>query len=172
MEAKHYRADEVSFARRSLMEMLPNEIPDAALKALRRHVQRAQMGLHEYKCAICGKVFEARTEYSYKLRYKNKTTYYCCHKHMRMHEAPMIEREKQAILNRWTDRSCNMTERARVEAEVYRCRKKLEEWEARTKTPEYETMHWRKRGQINGNVVKWRTKLLMAEERLEELSKA
>lgn len=151
-----------------LTEMLPDEeLPVSEGQKPLGHI--SGMGLNRYKCAVCGKVFEAYSEYGYKLTYKSKTRWYCCHKHMRLHEAPMIEREKQAVLNRWTSKADAMTERARVEAEVYRCRKKLEEWMARTQEPGFKELHWKKRGAINQTVVKWRTKLLMAEERLEEM---
>lgn len=44
-------------------------------------------GLHEYKCAVCGKKFEGHAEYAYKKRMrglKSKTfKYYCSYSCMR-----------------------------------------------------------------------------------------
>lgn len=39
------------FPRKSLMDLLPEEIAQSEMDAMRRHVQREALGMREYTCA-------------------------------------------------------------------------------------------------------------------------
>ena len=56
------------------------------------------VGLHERKCIQCGKIFEARKEYVYKIEDTHKTDkyyYFCSWKCMRQHERENIDWKKR-----------------------------------------------------------------------------
>ena len=59
------------------------------------------MGLHNRKCTQCGKQFEGRMEYAYKIPIKKITSayyYFCSYKCMRAYEKEHVnERKKKEI---------------------------------------------------------------------------
>lgn len=58
---------------------------------------KAMIGLYGHKCKVCGKVFECRSEYVYKIeRAQSAKQFYwfCSYKHMREYEQKKADKKK------------------------------------------------------------------------------
>lgn len=58
---------------------------------------KAKVGLYEHKCKQCGKHFECRSEYAYKLSKRNSTKgfhYFCSYKCLRAYEEEHSKKKK------------------------------------------------------------------------------
>lgn len=134
-------------------------------------VKGEALGLKEHTCAICGKRFEVSNEYRYKIVKKNTARWYCCYKHFRLEEEKECARFKKLMLGRWAgDYEDRNTPEQLLEKEIAKCRKHLAQWQARFDDREaFAKLTIKKRGEINRQIVAWHTRLIVAEQKLEEL---
>jgi len=142
-------------------------------KGMNCTVKGEALGLHEHTCAICGKRFEVSSEYRYKIVKKGSTQWYCGYKHFRLDEAQECARFKNLMLGRWAgDYEDRNTPERQLEKEIEKCKAHLADWQARFDDREaFEKLSPKKRGEVNRQVVAWRTRLIVAEEKLEELKR-
>lgn len=141
-------------------------------KPYTRSGQEECMGIYPRTCAVCGKRFEAAAEYRYKITSKGKTRFYCSYSHFRLDDKPARERAKREALNRWVSTSKGaMSPIERAKSDVRAAQKRLDSWMAREKDPGYKALPKKKKTEITRKIAEWRTKVLLAEEKLEEMEK-
>lgn len=163
--------ENMGFSRRSIMDMLPEEITEADMDAIKRHVQREALGLIDCVCAECGKKFVAHREHRY--RYdpkKGPAQMYCSHRCFRKMEQKDAEAWRKRIMGAWA----GPKERTAVDyarEEVARCRDALEAAQTKKDGPAWENMNKDQRRQLDNRIAKWRARLVLAETKLEEAQK-
>lgn len=142
-------------------------------KGMNCTIKGEALGLREHTCAICGKRFEASTEYRYKIVKKSNARWYCCYKHFRLDEAQECAKFKKTMLGRWAgDYDDRYSPVKLLEKEIEKCKAHLADWQARFDDRDaFERLTHKKRGEVNRQIVAWRTRLIVAEEKLEELKR-
>lgn len=160
----------------SIMDMLPDELPQAEITPYTRSGMPVCVGLHAYKCAICKKAFEATTEHAYKLRGRNggKMKMYCSYTCFRVDEKPLLEKKKRAALRRWSadDYETPATPREKAERELSRCREKRKHWAAiKADKAQWDELPWYTQRSVEDKIAMWLAREIVAEQVLEELEK-
>lgn len=160
------------FPRKSLMDLLPEEIAQSEMDAMRRHVQREALGMREYTCAECGEVFVAYKEHKYRIDKKGKILMFCSHRCMRPTEKAEEEKYRRQVLGAWVvgdNRAKTPLEIAR--GNVNRCRTGLRKAEEKARNADWSALNTSQRYRLKQRIAKWSAQLLLAEMELEEVKK-
>ncbi len=160
--------ENMGFARRSIMDMLPEEIAEADMAAIKRHVQREALGLVECVCADCGKAFVAHREHRYRYEGKDGVKMYCSHRCFRKMERKDAEAWRRRIMGAWAGPK-ERTNLDYAKEEVVKCREHLEAAEAKKNSAVWESMNKDQRRRLNERIAMWRARLVLAETELEEM---
>lgn len=157
-------------APRSLMDMLPDEIPVEQMEAIRRHVGREKCGLHEYKCPICGAKFEAAKEYRYRIQQRGKEKVYCSHRCFRKDEEKEAERFRAAMLGRATKTQLQL-EVIKAQRRLRHVKERLAAWQAKKDAPDFDQLTATQKAEIRRKLVKWQAEEVLAMEELEAVKR-
>lgn len=148
----------------SIMEMLPEEMPEVDVP--RNPMCNETMGIREYTCAECGRVFIAYSEHKYRRDGKPGVRMYCSHRCFRVIEKQEEEAYRQRMLGAWVPGDNRKTKSKRNR--VKECEKKLAEAEAKKTEPGWAEMTYGRRRQALKRIAYWQAQLLIAEQELEE----
>lgn len=154
------------FVNRSLTDMLPEEIELERMEGIRRHVQKEACGLHECVCAICGRKFEAGSEYRYRLRIGKKQNIYCSHKCFRVDERREQERYRRETLGR-AEKTTQQMHVEHAKRRLRHAREKLAHWRAKKADPGFDALTKGEQRNIENRIAKWLAQEVLAMEELE-----
>lgn len=169
----HYKPmpDYMGFGRRQITDMLPEEIAEAEMDAMRKYVQKETMGLREYTCAECGRAFAAYSEHRYKRTGKGKAQrMYCSYTCFRTEEKRDEEAYRARRLNAWAGKA-EKTPEERAKERVKYCKAKLKKAKEKKTGEGWATATYKQKKQILMRIASWEAKLLVAELELEEARK-
>lgn len=149
-------------------------ISDEELEGIRKHAQREAMGMHEYTCAECGKRFTAYSEHRYKRCAKKDDTkirWYCSYTCYRKIEKAKEDAFRQKMLDAWVPGDNRKRTPLEMAKEHVRKSKEGLQKAQRKKDEKWGELTPAQKTKLNRRIVDWMTRLVLAEEELENLRK-
>lgn len=157
---------------KTIGEMLPDQplvMPDGT-RGRYKHISQASM--HTYTCAECGKVFDAGTDYKYRVegRSGRKLKVFCSYNCFRPTEKAMQEEYKRLTLMGPYSRGNDICTLSQARARVKHCEDRLRELSRqRHEAAVWEALPVVKRHTLTKMISRWKQKLDDAMKTLKEI---